>query len=85
VAASPIGLSEITSPSPESLDDFRLTLGRLTNSVFGLSVPSNGVVKDQKYDRANCRHEYAVQIQSRHTDVAEKMEDPSADDRAYYA
>jgi len=48
-----------------------------------LSVTSYGVVKDQKHDRAGSRYYYAVQIESRHSDVAEKMEDPSAYDRAH--
>jgi len=47
-------------------------------------VTSYGVIKDQKHDRACCRHYNAVKIEPRHTDVAENMKDPSSDDRAYH-
>jgi hypothetical protein len=43
------------------------------------------VVKDQTYNSASGRHHNAVQIQPRNTDVAKKMEDPSAYDCAYHA
>jgi hypothetical protein len=63
----------------------RPTLGTTNCSVSVLSVTADSVVNDQKHDGAHSCHYNAVQIQPRHTDVVEQMEDPTADVRAYHA
>jgi hypothetical protein len=43
------------------------------------------VIEDQKHNRACRRHYNAIQIEPCHTNVAENMKDPPADDRAYHS